>query len=35
MPPNLLASLSELVVRRKLAEGEFSYVYLPSGAEVR
>eukprot|EP00092_Neocalanus_flemingeri_P003100 GFUD01003312.1.p1 GENE.GFUD01003312.1~~GFUD01003312.1.p1 ORF type:complete len:1263 (-),score=415.62 GFUD01003312.1:210-3998(-) len=32
--PDLRESLSDLIARRKLAGGEFSYVYLPSDEEV-
>ena len=32
--PDLLESLSSLVVKRRTGEGEFSYLYLPSGEAV-
>jgi len=33
-PPDLKENLSDLINRRKLADGEFSYVYLPNDEEV-
>jgi len=33
-PPDLRENLSDLIARRKLAGGEFSYVYLPTDEEV-
>ena len=33
-PPDLRESLSDLIMRRKLAGGEFSYVYVPSDEEI-
>lgn len=33
-PPDLRQSLSDLIARRKLAGGEFSYVYIPGDEEV-